>query len=93
MNTEYAWWLLVVGLAVGAAVVWLLFGGPGRDETDVDEEERASEAAWIGAAIEQAGGVAPVELVEQVLELHQAYLRHTPPNSAVGSDSGDAAPV
>lgn len=92
MNNEYAWWLLIVGLAVGAAVTWFLIGGPARDEADVDDES-AAEAAWISATIEGAGGVAPADLVEQVLELHRAYLRRTPPDSIVDPGSGNAAAV
>lgn len=91
MNNEYAWWLLVVGLAVGAVVVWLLIGGPARQEDDVEEEERALEASWISGTIERAGGVAPAELVAQVLELHQAYLRRTPSESEARGEAGDAA--
>ena len=36
--------------------------------------ERPTEAAWISAVIERNGGVAPALLVEEVLELHAAYL-------------------
>lgn len=93
MNNEYAWWLLIVGLAVGAVVTWLLIGGPPRGEEDVDDAERTAEAGWISATIEQAGGVAPAELVEQVLDLHRAYLRRTPPDSALDGDPWDAPVV
>ena len=37
--------------------------------------ERPAEAAWISAVIERYGGIAPPSLVEEVLDLHQAYLR------------------
>jgi hypothetical protein len=67
-------WLVVVGVAVGAAVAWLLLVRLPRDEAEVDARERQVEAAWIAATIEYHGGVAPQTFVEEVLELHQAYL-------------------
>lgn len=74
MNDGYLWWLVVLGIAIGAAVVWLTAVRLPRRDDDVTPAERAAEARWIGATIERDGGVAPVELVEEVLELHSAYL-------------------
>jgi hypothetical protein len=51
---------------------------PRRDD-DVDAAERPAEAAWISEIIERNGGVAPALLVEEVLELHRAYLRQARP--------------
>jgi hypothetical protein len=45
-----------------------------RADDDVGDNERRSEATWIAHAIERGGGVAPPSFVEEVLELHQAYL-------------------
>ncbi len=72
-----AWvlWVLLVGLAVGGVVTWLLMVRLPRAEDDVSPAERPAEAAWISAIIERYGGVAPPSLVEEVLDLHQAYLR------------------
>ena len=75
MNDEFQWWLLVVGLAVGAALVWLLIGVLPRRDEDVTDPERSREAEWISAVVEGRGGVAPALLVEEVLELHREYLR------------------
>jgi hypothetical protein len=72
-------WLFVVGLATGVVVTLVVVVRLPRDEDDVSAAERPTEAAWIGAIIERNGGVAPVLLVEEVLELHQAYLRETRP--------------
>ncbi len=74
MNDGYLWWLVVLGIAIGATVVWLTAVRLPRKDDDVTPAERAAEARWIGATIERDGGVAPVELVEEVLELHSAYL-------------------
>lgn len=72
-----AWvlWVLLVGLAAGGVVTWLLMVRLPRAEDDVSPAERPAEAAWISAVIERYGGVAPPSLVEEVLDLHQAYLR------------------
>jgi hypothetical protein len=74
MNDGYLWWLVVLGIAIGAAVVWLTAVRLPRKDDDVTVPERALEARWIAATIERDGGVAPVELVDEVLELHSAYL-------------------
>ncbi len=74
MNDEFAWWFLVVGIAVGAAIVWLLRGSIAREDADLSARERVAEAAWISRTIESSGGIAPADLVEQVLELHRTYL-------------------
>ena len=72
-----AWeaWLLIVGLAIGAATTAVLLVRLPRGEDDIDAFERRAEAAWIADTIERYGGVAPTSLVEEVLDLHQAYLR------------------
>jgi hypothetical protein len=72
-----AWvlWVLLVGLAAGGVVTWLLMVRLPRAEDDVSPAERPAEAAWISAVIARYGGVAPPSLVEEVLDLHQAYLR------------------
>jgi hypothetical protein len=74
MNDGYAWWLVIVGVAIGIALVWLVIVRLPRAEDDVDEDERLIEAGWISRTIEAWGGVAPAALVDEVLELHQSYL-------------------
>jgi hypothetical protein len=85
MNDGFAWWLLILGIAIGIAVVWMIVVRLPRDETDVDDEELASEAGWISRTIRAYGGVAPEPLVEEVLELHRQYL-----NGSVVEPSGVA---
>ena len=82
MNDEYAWWFLIVGLCIGGALVWLVRGQLARGEEDVAEAERGPEARWIGRTIERAGGIAPADLVAQVLALHRSYLRDADPFEA-----------
>ncbi len=83
MNDGYAWWLVLVGLAVGLGVMWLALVRLPRDEDDIDPEERDHEAGWIGATIESRGGICPQPLALEVLELHHEYL----------VSSGGGAPV
>ena len=75
MNDGFAWWLIIVGLAIGVFVSWFLLVRLAREEDDVSALEREHEAEWISSAIERDGGIAPVSLVDEVLDLHQAYLR------------------
>ncbi len=78
---DWVLWLLLVGLIVGAVITWLLLVRLPREDADVDADERRSEAAWIAASIDQRGGIAPIPFVEEVLDLHSAYL-HAPRLSA-----------
>ena len=78
MTESYIGWALVVGIALGAAVVWFLLGRLPRRTDDVGPEERAEEARWISGVVESRGGIAPVALVDEVLELHVAYVDGPP---------------
>lgn len=93
MNGEYAWWFLIVGVCVGAAAVWFVRGSLARDEEDVSAREREVEASWISRTIEDAGGIAPADLVVQVLALHRAYLREAEPFEAEQPGEERAAPT
>jgi hypothetical protein len=74
MTEQYIGWALVVGLAIGGALVWFAIGRLPRSGEDISPEERANEAAWISNTINGRGGVAPEDLVEEVLDLHTEYL-------------------
>ena len=88
MIEGWVFWLFVVGLAVGAVGVGLLLIRLPHTEDDVTATERHEEAGWISSTIERHGGIAPPSLVEEVLDLHQAYLR-----DARRPLEGDAGPV
>ncbi len=75
MNDGFAWWLVVLGIAIGVGLSWLVLGRLPRAEGDIDEQERAAEAVWISRAVGDYGGVAPPALVEEILELHEHYLQ------------------
>ena len=74
MIDGWALWLLLVGLAMGAAGTGVMLVRLPRADDDIGQAERRSEAAWIASTIERHGGVAPASLVEEVLDLHGAYL-------------------
>ena len=74
MTEQYIGWALVLGLAIGGALVWFAIGKLPRSGEEIPVEERALEAAWISETINERGGVAPPDLVEEVLDLHTEYL-------------------
>lgn len=80
MNAEFNWWLLIVGIVVGAGLVWLILADSARREVDIEEPERASEALWIAATMADDGTPIPADRVEDVLRLHRAYLAGPPPD-------------
>lgn len=84
---EFNVWLLIVGLAAGAVVTWLVVGTISRNDDDLAAEERASEAAWIAQTIEEHGGRAPLTLVDQILTLHRRYLKGGPGVPQPGMES------
>jgi hypothetical protein len=80
VNAEFNWWLLIVGLVVGAGLVWLILAEAARREVDVDRRERAGEARWIAAELRRAGDPLSDETVAEILDLHAAYLAAPPPD-------------
>jgi hypothetical protein len=95
VNTEFNWWLLIVGLTVGAGLVWLVLSITRREEQDLTDRERESEARWIADAMRSAGRHIDEVDALAILQLHGAYLGAPPPDEvdedlALGPD--DAAP-
>jgi hypothetical protein len=82
MNDGFAWWLIVLGIAIGVGLVWLFLVKLPRTESDVDDSEMVAEALWISQTIENYGGVAPQALVEEILEMHRQYLNSGVPAAA-----------
>jgi hypothetical protein len=77
---QYVGWALFVGLAIGGALVWFAIGRLPRSGEEIPPDERAAEASWISETINERGGAAPVELVDEVLELHAEYLERQAEN-------------
>ena len=80
MNVQFDWWLLIVGLVIGAALTWLVIADVRRRDDDVSARERAVEAEWIASEIRAAGIAADTEAVAEVLRLHRLYLASMPPD-------------
>ncbi len=74
MTEQYIGWALVVGLAIGGALVWFAVGRLPRSGEEVPEAERHAEVEWISRTIDKRGGMAPADLVEEILDLHVNYL-------------------
>jgi hypothetical protein len=80
VNAEFNWWLLIVGLVIGAGLVWLILADSARREADVTERERAAEARWIALELRRAGRGLDDDEVAEILDLHAAYLAAPPPD-------------
>ena len=91
MNAEFNWWLLIVGLVVGAGLVWVVVMDSRRREVDVDEQERPREAVWLSRMLADEGHDVSAETAERMLLLHRAYLDAPPPDDP--DDTPDAEPA
>ena len=95
MNAEFIVWALVVGLVLGAGLVWLVIMDSRRRELDVEAVERPLEAAWLSAVMADDGYDVSPEAAERLLDLHRSYLEAPPPDQAGsmgdGSDDGPSA--
>jgi len=89
VNAEFNVWLLIVGLVVGAGLVWLVVMDSRRRETDVDAVERPREAAWLSAVLAEDGFDVSPDAADRLLVLHRVYLDAPPPDGA-GGDPGAA---
>ena len=93
MNAEFNVWLLIVGLILGAGLVWLVIMDSRRRESEVDEVERPREAAWLSAVLTEDGYDVSPDLAERVLLLHRAYLDAPPPDGAMDDEPAPDAVV
>lgn len=80
MNAEFNVWLLIVGLVIGAGLVWLVIMDSRRRESDVDAIERPREAVWLSAVLADDGFDVSPQVAERLLDLHRAYLEAPPPD-------------
>jgi hypothetical protein len=80
VNAEFNWWLLIVGLVAGAALVWLVLADSARRDADIEDEEIPMEAAWIAATLRDDGEAIDPQTADRVLRLHRAYLAGPPPD-------------
>jgi len=80
VNAEFNWWLLIVGLVVGAGIAWFVLMESRRRETDIDDQERPREALWLSRVLTDEGHPVSPEVTERLLVLHEAYLEAPPPD-------------
>ncbi len=88
MNAEFIVWALVVGLVLGAGLVWLVIMDSRRRELDVEAVERPLEAAWLSAVMAEDGYDVTPEAAERLLDLHRVYLEAPPPDQAPATHDG-----
>ena len=92
MNAEFIVWALVVGLVLGAGLVWLVIMDSRRRELDVEAVERPLEAAWLSAVMAEDGYDVSPDAAERLLDLHRVYLEAPPPDQAAVHDGYDDGP-
>jgi hypothetical protein len=80
VNAEFNVGLLIVGLVVGAGLVWLVVMDSRRRESEIDAVELPREAAWLSAVMTEDGDEVSPETAERLLLLHRAYLDAPPPD-------------
>lgn len=90
MNAEFNVWLLIVGLVVGAGLVWLVIMDSRRRDAEIDSRERPREAAWLSAVMTEDGFDVSPDAAERMLELHRAYLEAPPPDPVPPVAAADA---
>ncbi len=88
MNAEFNVWLLIVGLVVGAGLVWVVMMDGRRREAEIDATELPREAVWLSAVLAEDGFDVSPEAAEQALLLHRAYLGAPPPDPIEGEPLG-----
>ena len=80
VNAEFNWWLLIVGLVVGAGLAWFVLMDARRRDVDIDERERPREALWLSRMLGDEGHPVSPDVAERLLVLHRAYLEAPPPD-------------
>jgi hypothetical protein len=81
MTADFNWWLVLVGVVVGAALTWLVIAESERREREVGDKELDAEAAWIARTANVPG--LDADGAEQVLRAHRRYLKFPPPDTLV----------
>jgi hypothetical protein len=105
VNAEFNWWLLIVGLVIGAGLTWLVLADSSRREVDIEDRELDAESRWIADGLADLERPLDDERVLDVLRLHRAYRAAAPPDEieepSAGTDPeppvhvepGDRAPM
>ena len=87
VNAEFSWWLLIVGLVLGAALTWLVIAETTRTDADLTDTEQRGEALWIASVLTSSGRPTDDARVEEILQLHREYLAAPPPDDPPTGDA------
>jgi hypothetical protein len=87
---EFNVWLLIVGLVVGAGLVWVVTMDGRRRDAEIDALELPREAAWLSAVLAEDGYDVSPDTAEQALLLHRAYLGAPPPDPVPAAPEREA---
>ncbi len=93
VNAEFNWWLLIVGLVVGAGLAWFVLMDTRRRDVDVDERERPREALWLSRMLTDEGHPVSPEAADRLLLLHRSYLEAPPPDEPMATPPSVAPPA
>jgi hypothetical protein len=74
MNDEFQWWLLLVGLVIGALLVFLVMIDFSRAADEQADAELSEEADWIAGLLPPGDGLADPMLIEEILRLNREWL-------------------
>jgi hypothetical protein len=91
VNAEFNWWLLIVGLVIGAGLAWLVLSDSSRREADIEEREMDAESRWIAEMLADASRPIDDARVLEVLRLHRAYRAAAPPDDVVDPEVANDA--
>jgi hypothetical protein len=74
MNDEFQWWLLLVGLVIGALLVFLVMVDFSRSADEQAEAEVSRESRWIARTLEPTDGAVDPDLIQEILRLNREWL-------------------
>jgi hypothetical protein len=83
---EFQWWLLIVGIVAGGALVAVVFMDGSRRDADIVDDERRAEASWIVNWLTAERRNLDRDDVDAVLRAHRDYLALPPPDALVEAD-------
>jgi hypothetical protein len=78
VTSDFQWWLLIVGLAIGAGLAWLVLEDRRRADDELFDRQVDAESSWIADRLRSRGGPPRTDLIVRVLELHRDYLAREP---------------
>jgi hypothetical protein len=84
---EFQWWLLLVGLVAGGAIVSVVSMESKRERSDLDAREREAMTSWIADRLLRDGVDVDTDRVAAVIAAEQDYLGLPPPDELLPEDA------